>query len=80
MKFLQITRAPEGLTSYAKVKRARPVQTAITIVEALLSLMGVIVLILTVRYGSFAKAGTVLDQAIGCAVGFAKSLISHLHH
>lgn len=79
MKFLQIARAPEGLTSYAKVKRIRPVQTAITIIEAILSLAGVAVLILAVRYGSFAKAGAVIDHGFGCVVGCVHQLISHLH-
>ncbi len=80
MKFPQVTRAPEGLTSYARVRRARPVQTAITIIEAVLSLVGVIALILAVRFGSFAKAGSAVDQAIGCGLGCLKTLVSHLHH
>ncbi|MBW8879973.1 MAG: hypothetical protein JF615_00730 [Asticcacaulis sp.] len=79
MKFPQVTRAPEGLTSYAKVKRARPVQTLITILEAVLSLVGVVVIILAVRFGSFAKAGTAVDQAFGCAIRCVHQLISHVH-
>lgn len=66
MKFSSPVRAPEGLNSYAKVNRVRPVQTAINVIEALLSLLGVVVLILLIRYHSFEKAGLVLDQAIGC--------------
>jgi hypothetical protein len=66
MKFPGPVHAPEGLNSYAKVNRVRPVQTAINIVEALLSLLGVVVLILVIRYHSFEKAGLVIDQALGC--------------
>ncbi|EGF92165.1 hypothetical protein ABI_05980 [Asticcacaulis biprosthecium C19] len=75
MKFLQITRAPEGLTSYAKVNRARPVQTLITVVEALLSLVGVAVLILWAWQGSFGEAGAMVDKSIACAWGWAAGLI-----
>lgn len=79
MKFPQVTRAPEGLTSYAKVKRVRPVQTLITILEAVLSLIGVVVLILVVRFGSFGKAGAAIDGGLGWVVGCVAQLISHLH-
>ncbi|ESQ86804.1 hypothetical protein ABAC460_22395 [Asticcacaulis sp. AC460] len=75
MKFPQITRAPEGLTSYAKVKRARPVQTLITVVEALLSLVGVAVLILWAWQGSFAEAGALVDKVIACGWGWVTGLL-----
>ncbi|ESQ74949.1 hypothetical protein [Asticcacaulis sp. AC402] len=75
MKFLQIARAPEGLTSYAKVKRARPVHSLITVVEALLSLIGVAVLILWAWQGSFAKAGALVDKSIACAWTWFTSLL-----
>ncbi|HWU49252.1 MAG TPA: hypothetical protein VN042_05205 [Asticcacaulis sp.] len=70
MKFPAPARAPEGpsagLTSYARRPRIRPVQIAINIFEALLGLLGVVVIILALRYGSFEKAGAALDGAFGC--------------
>lgn len=75
MKFSSPVRAPEGLNSYAKVNRVRPVHTAITVIEALLSLIGVVVLILVIRYHSFEKAGLVIDQALGCVHSHAIKLI-----
>ncbi len=77
MKFSSPVQAPEGLASYAKVKRIRPVQILINIVEALFSLLGVVLLILTIRYGSFEKAGLTLDQSIGCVVKTLVNLIPH---
>ena len=77
MKFPGPVHAAEGLTSYARVSRVRPVHTLITIVEALLSLTGVVLVILFVRYGSFEKAGHVLDASIGCVVTGVQTLVSH---
>ena len=69
MKFSEPLRAADGhgsgLTSYAKVTRVRPFQILINVIEAVLSLLGVVVLILLFRFGSFEKAGLVLDQSVG---------------
>ncbi|HEX7799890.1 MAG TPA: hypothetical protein VF402_06045 [Asticcacaulis sp.] len=74
MKFSAPARAPEGhiagLTSYARRARVRPVQIVVNIAEALLGLLGVVVVILALRYGSFAGAGAALDSALAC-VGHA---------
>ena len=77
MKFSSPVRAPEGLNSYAKVNRVRPVHLIINLVEALLSLLGVIVLILLIRYGSFEKAGAAIDHTIGCVHAGAVKLLHH---
>jgi len=77
MKFPSPLRAPEGLATYAKVRRVRPVQTLINIVEALLSLLGVVILILVVRYGSFEKAGLTLDQSVGCVISAIAKFFFH---
>lgn len=77
MKFSSPVRAPEGLSSYAKVNRVRPLHTAITVIEALLGLLGVIVLVLVIRYHSFEKAGLVLDQALGCVHMHLMKLFHH---
>ena len=79
MKFSQMTRAPEGLTSYAKVKRLRPTVMLLNVVEGLLACLGVVVLILLIRYHSFEKAGLAIDQALGCVAQCAHQLLSHLH-
>ena len=79
MKFSEITRAPEGLTSYAKVKRVQPTVMLLNVIEGLLACLGVIMLILLIRYHSFEKAGLAVDQAIGCVVQCAHGLLSHLH-
>ena len=79
MKFSEMTRAPEGLTSYAKVKRVRPMVMLLNVVEGLLACLGVVVLILLIRYHSFEKAGLAIDQAIGCVSQCAHQLLSHLH-
>lgn len=65
----------EGLSSYARVSRVRPFHLLITIVEGLLGLLGVVVLILLVRYGSFEKAGHAADGAIACAVTCIEKLV-----
>ena len=65
----------EGLSSYARVNRVRPFHLLITVLEGLLGLLGVVVLILTVRYGSFEKAGHAMDQGISCAVTCAEKLL-----
>jgi len=79
MKFPQVTRAPEGLTTYARVKRVRPTLVLINVFEGLLALLGVVMLILLVRYHSFEKAGLAIDQAIGCVVRCAHTLLPHGH-
>lgn len=83
MKFSASARAPEGLSgglvSYARRPRIRPVQILINIVEALLGLLGVVLLILTLRYGSFEKAGAALDRSVGCVVHGLGGLIAKIH-
>jgi hypothetical protein len=75
MKFSQPVRAPEGLNTYAKASRIRPVHMLITVLEALLALLGVIVLILLVRYGSFEAAGRAIDGAVCCVHESAAKLL-----
>ncbi|MBP2160065.1 MULTISPECIES: hypothetical protein [Asticcacaulis] len=75
MKFSQPVHAPEGLNTYAKVNRVRPVHMLITVFEALLALLGVIVLVLLVRYGSFEAAGRAIDGAVGCVHGHVTKLL-----
>ncbi len=65
----------EGLSSYARVNRVRPLHLLITVAEGLLGLLGVVLLILVVRYGSFEKAGQAMDKGIGCVVACAEKLI-----
>jgi hypothetical protein len=65
MKFSEPVRAAEGLTSYARVKRVLWGPLVLSIVEGLLGLVGVVLLILFFRYGSFEKAGLSIDQGIG---------------
>ena len=65
----------EGLSSYARVSRVRPLHLLITVVEGLLGLLGVVVLILFLRYGSFEKAGLCLDQALSAVAGHVEKLI-----
>ena len=77
MKFSSPVRAPEGLNSYAKVNRVRPLHLLINLVEALLSLLGVVVLILLIRYGSFEKAGAAIDQSLGCVHQGIEKLLHH---
>ena len=74
MKFSQPVRAPEGLSTYAKVSRVRPAHLFITVLEALLALVGVVVLILLVRYGSFEAAGRAMDRAVDCVHGHVAKL------
>ena len=76
MKFPQVTHAPEGLTTYARVKRVRPTLVLINIFEGLLALMGVVMLILLVRYHSFEKAGLAIDQSVSCAVRYVHGLLA----
>ncbi len=65
MKFLTPNHAPDGLSSYARVNRVRPGLTLLNIVEGLFGIIGVVVIILAVRYGgSFEKAGLTIDQTI----------------
>jgi hypothetical protein len=65
MKFLTPNHAPEGLSSYARVNRVRPGLTLLNIVEGLFGIIGVVVIILAIRYGgSFEKAGVTIDQTI----------------
>ncbi len=65
----------DGLTSYARINRVRPFHLLLTVAEGLLGLLGVVVLILTVRYGSFEKAGAAMDKGIACAVACAEKLV-----
>ena len=65
MKFLQPNHAPDGLSSYARVNRVRPGLTLLNVVEGLFGIIGVVIIILAVRYGgSFEKAGLTIDQTI----------------
>lgn len=75
MKFSSPVHAPEGLNTYAKVNRVRPLHLLVTFLEALLALLGVIVLVLLVRYGSFEKAGAAIDHAVACVHDGAAKLI-----
>jgi hypothetical protein len=77
MKFSKPVRAAEGLTSYAKVKRIQWGPLILSIVEGLLGLVGVVVLILVVRYGSFEKAGLTIDQSIACVKTWVQGLVPH---
>ncbi len=70
MKFLTPNHAPDGLSSYARVNRVRPGLTLLNIIEGLFGIIGVVVIILAVRYGgSFEKAGLTIDQAIHGVIG-----------
>ncbi len=65
MKFLTPNHAPDGLSSYARVNRVRPGLTLLNVVEGLFGIIGVVVIILAIRYGgSFEKAGLTIDQTI----------------
>ncbi len=77
MTFSQPVRAAEGLTSYTKVKRIQWGPLILSIVEGLLGLVGVVMLILVIRYGSFEKAGLAIDQGIACVKTCAQGLIAH---
>lgn len=77
MKFSEPVRAAEGLTSYARVKRVQWGPLALSIVEGLLGLIGVVLLILFFRYGSFEKAGLTIDQAIGWLKSQASAHLPH---
>ena len=79
MKFLTPNHAPDGLSSYARVNRVRPGLTLLNIVEGLFGIIGVVVIILAVRYGgSFEKAGLTIDQTIhGVCVAVASMVGEH---
>jgi hypothetical protein len=77
MRFSGPVMAPEGLTSYVKVRRIQPVQTLLNIVEGLFGLVGVAVLILFVWQGSFEKAGTAVDRGVGYVKTGVEKLIAH---
>ena len=68
----------EGLTTYARVKRVQPTLIFINVFEGLLAMLGVVMLILLVRYISFEKAGLAIDQSIGCIMHWVHGLISHV--
>ncbi|MGZ3297835.1 MAG: hypothetical protein ACXU8U_05360 [Asticcacaulis sp.] len=68
MKFLAATYAAEGLNSYARVRRVRPMMTALNILEGLFGMIGVAAIILLIRFGSFEKAGAAVDAVIHSAV------------
>lgn len=74
MKFSQPVRAPEGLNTYARVNRFRPTHLLVTILEAVLALLGVIILVLLVRHGSFEAAGRAMDGVVGGVQDHAASL------
>jgi len=79
MKFLQPNHAPEGLSSYARVTRVRPGLTLLNIVEGLFGIIGVVVVILALRYGgSFEKAGLAIDQTVN-GVGHAIVTVTNGH-
>ncbi len=76
MKFSSPFCAPEGLTSYARASRVRPLHLAINLFEGLLALLGVVVLILLIRYGSFEKAGLAIDGSIDAVHAFVLQIVS----
>lgn len=79
MKFLTPNHAPEGLSSYARVNRVRPGLTLLNVVEGLFGIIGVVVVILAVRYGgSFEKAGVAIDQTLG-GIGHAVVTLAEPH-
>ncbi|WP_155913438.1 hypothetical protein [Asticcacaulis sp. AC466] len=77
MRFSGPVMAPEGLTSYVKVRRIQPMQIMLNIVEGLFGLVGVAVLILFVWQGSFEKAGATVDQGVGYVKTGIEKLIPH---
>jgi hypothetical protein len=79
MKFLTPNHAPDGLTSYARVNRVRPGLTLLNIVEGLFGIIGVVIVILAIRYGgSFEKAGLAIDQTIhGACAAIANAAGTH---
>lgn len=77
MKFSSPVQSAEGLTSYARVNRIRPWSVALNILEGLLGLLGVVVLILVIRAGSFEKAGLIIDQTLGSVTNSIEKLIPH---
>ncbi len=77
MKFSEPVRAAEGLTSYARVKRVQWGPLILSIVEGLLGLVGVVVLILVIRYGSFETAGLTIDQGVAAVKTGVQGLIAH---
>ena len=52
-----------GLESYVSRKHAHPLHTLASVVEGLLSLVGVVIVILWLSQGSFTGAGKKLDNA-----------------
>jgi hypothetical protein len=78
MKFPTPNHAPEGLSSYARINRVRPGLTLLNIVEGLFGVIGVVVVILAVRYGSFEKAGLTIDQTIH-GIGAAMTSVTGTH-
>jgi hypothetical protein len=63
MSYFKSSFRADGLESYVSRKRLHPLHLAMSLFEASLSLVGIVVLILLVRYGSFEVAGQKLDQA-----------------
>lgn len=57
-------RAPDTLGTYARVRRPRPVTGLVNVLEALFSLFGVIVVILSIYAGSVAGAGSIIDSTL----------------
>jgi len=83
MRFPAPLRAPEGasqgLSSYIKRPRIRPVHVLINIAEGLLGLLGVVLIILVLHYGSFARAGGALDASVAWICKAAAGLIARIH-
>jgi hypothetical protein len=77
MKFPEPVRAAEGLTSYAKVRRVQWGPLILSIVEGLLGMVGVVLIILVIRDGSFEKAGLAIDQGIGWLISAASGHLPH---
>ncbi len=77
MKFLQPAHAPEGLNSYARVSRVRPGLTALNILEGVFGLIGVAVIVLFIRFGSFEKAGEAIDTFIHGVTSAVTSATAH---
>jgi hypothetical protein len=57
----------EGLDTYVSHKHVHPLHTLVSVVEALLMLIGVSFVILCLYQGSFSRAGQTVDEAIEAA-------------
>lgn len=77
MKFSEPVHTAEGLTSYVRVRGVQWGPLILSIVEGLFGLVGVVVLILVIRYGSFEKAGLTIDQGIASFKTAVQGVIPH---